>query len=98
MRFPSDRLGDTSAWLAAAHQLGLGPDVEIAAIRAALRHVDDYSAERPLSINASPAAVLADLVLSPMLYIGAVLLYGDLTARRAAGGRRSPPALSSARC
>jgi EAL domain-containing protein (putative c-di-GMP-specific phosphodiesterase class I)/FixJ family two-component response regulator len=62
VRFPSSSIGDTSAWLAAAQHVGLGVDVEVAAIRAALAHVGRFTVERPLAINASPAAVLADLV------------------------------------
>jgi EAL domain-containing protein (putative c-di-GMP-specific phosphodiesterase class I) len=61
VRFPNDRIGDTSAWLAAAQHVGLGVEVEVAAIRAALQLLGQFVPSRPLAVNASPAAVLADL-------------------------------------
>lgn len=60
-RFPEGVLGDTSAWMSAAAEVGLGIELEIAAAREALRHVDRHSPDGPLAVNVSPGAVLAGL-------------------------------------
>jgi EAL domain-containing protein (putative c-di-GMP-specific phosphodiesterase class I)/AmiR/NasT family two-component response regulator len=60
-RFPVGVLGDTTAWLGAAAEVGLGIELEIAAARAALRHAAHHTTVMPLAVNVSPGAVLAGL-------------------------------------
>lgn len=59
-RFPDAMFADTSAWMAAALQVGIGLELEFAAARVALAQLPAFSPDRPLAVNVSPAAVLAD--------------------------------------
>lgn len=61
LRMPTGIIGDTTAWLAAAREVGLGVELELAAARRAFALLDGFTADCPLSVNVSPAAVLADL-------------------------------------
>ncbi|HQY34581.1 MAG TPA: EAL domain-containing protein [Actinotalea sp.] len=72
-RFDVDPHRPPDAWFAAATHAGLGVDLEIAAIAAALRHAQSLPADVELSVNASPAT-LDDPRLAEMA--------------RAAGGRQ----------
>jgi EAL domain-containing protein (putative c-di-GMP-specific phosphodiesterase class I) len=47
-----------SAWFAEAAEVGLGAELELAAIRAALARLDDFPADVTLAINVSPATAL----------------------------------------
>ncbi|WP_045877604.1 EAL domain-containing protein [Pseudofrankia sp. DC12] len=65
-RFPTALQGPKDLFAAAA-TVGLGPELEMAAIRNALRALPDIPAEVTLTVNASPATAtggLVDLVLS----------------------------------
>src|SRR2546427_13164224 len=53
-RFPEDPERTTSGWFAAARELGVGAQLELIAIRAALGHLDDIPSEAALAINVSP--------------------------------------------
>jgi EAL domain-containing protein (putative c-di-GMP-specific phosphodiesterase class I) len=59
-RFPEDRAWTTSEWFTAASALGVGAKLELAAIEAALAHLDDIPHEAALAINVSPAVALTD--------------------------------------
>ena len=58
-RFPGETR-TTSECFADATELGVGADLELAAIRSALRYLDDVPQETRLSINVSPAVALSD--------------------------------------
>jgi PAS domain S-box-containing protein len=65
-RFPGDQPRPPDVWFAEAAETGLGTALELAAIRAALRHLPDLPSGVYLSLNASPATV-ASPALAPML-------------------------------
>ncbi|MDH5420284.1 MAG: EAL domain-containing protein [Acidimicrobiia bacterium] len=54
-RFESDV--PTDAWFRAADQLGLGVELELAAVSAAVRRLDDVPAGRYITVNVSPKVV-----------------------------------------
>ncbi len=58
-RFGQGLGGSPEAWFAEAAQVGLGVDLEIAAIRAALAYLDDLPGDAYLSLNVSPQTALA---------------------------------------
>jgi EAL domain-containing protein (putative c-di-GMP-specific phosphodiesterase class I) len=47
-----------SAWFAEATEVGLGVELELAAIRAALLRLDDFPADVAIALNVSPATAL----------------------------------------
>jgi EAL domain-containing protein (putative c-di-GMP-specific phosphodiesterase class I) len=59
-RFPDDVDWTTSEWFATARDLGEGAALELAAIRAALGHLDRIPPETALAINVSPAVAVTD--------------------------------------
>ena len=59
-RFPEDPERTTSGWFAAARELGVGAQLELTAIRAALGHLDDIPPETALAINVSPTVAITD--------------------------------------
>ncbi len=54
-RFPGLPHRGPEAWFAEAAEVGLGVELELSAIRAALRYLDDLPAGTHLSVNAGPA-------------------------------------------
>lgn len=58
-RFPDER-HSTREWFAAAAELGVSLELELAAIRSALTHLDEIPPETRLSINVSPAVAVTD--------------------------------------
>ncbi len=60
-RFPGSCHGP-QWWFAAAHNVGLGADLELAAIRRALRGLTDLPPGVLLGVNASPTTITAELV------------------------------------
>ena len=59
---PSDVLSGAGAWFAAALEVGLATELELAALRKALALLPGRPAGTSLSVNASPATVLGGLV------------------------------------
>jgi len=57
-RFRREPLRSPSAWFAEAAEVGLGAELELAAIEAALASLDDFPEDVALAINVSPATVL----------------------------------------
>jgi EAL domain-containing protein (putative c-di-GMP-specific phosphodiesterase class I) len=57
-RFWTEPMRSPSAWFAEAAEVGLGAELELAAIRAALARLDDFPADVTLAINVSPATAL----------------------------------------
>jgi len=53
-RFPYAPEGSTGGWFRAAGDLGIGTMLELAAVAAALAHLDDVPADAALAINISP--------------------------------------------
>ena len=60
-RFPDDILGNPGAWFAAALEVGMVTELELAAVRRALTQVSTRPAGTSLSLNFSPGTVLAGL-------------------------------------
>ena len=60
-RFPVGIIGDTSAWMAAALETGLGVKLELAAAKLALSVVHSLPDTIPLAVNVSPATILHGL-------------------------------------
>jgi EAL domain-containing protein (putative c-di-GMP-specific phosphodiesterase class I) len=59
-RFPEDVEWTTSEWFAWARELGEGATLELAAISAAITHLDSIPPETALAINVSPAVAVTD--------------------------------------
>ncbi|HWD96398.1 MAG TPA: EAL domain-containing response regulator [Acidimicrobiales bacterium] len=57
-RFDTDR--PTDRWFAEAEALGLGAELELAAIRAAFHQLDNLASEKFMAVNASPAVMFDD--------------------------------------
>lgn len=60
-RFPDGVLGNPGAWFAAALEVGMVVELELATVRRALTQVSTRPAGTSLSLNFSPATVLAGL-------------------------------------
>lgn len=60
-RFPDGVLGNTAAWFAAAREVGLTVELELAVARKALGLVATRPAGTPLAINISPETVISGL-------------------------------------
>jgi len=58
-RFPDEPTRPTAAWFAVADELGIGVELELAAVEAALAQLDNLPAGVLLSLNISPAAAIA---------------------------------------
>ena len=58
-RFPSENRS-TREWFADATELGVGLELELAAVRSALAHLDEIPHGTRLSINVSPAVAVTD--------------------------------------
>jgi EAL domain-containing protein (putative c-di-GMP-specific phosphodiesterase class I) len=59
-RFPGEPEWATSDWFIAASDLGEGEKLELAAVAAALAHLEDIPGDAALAINASPAVASTD--------------------------------------
>jgi len=57
-RFWVDPQRSPSVWFAEAAEVGLGAELELAAIRTALRRLDDFPADVTLAINVSPTTAI----------------------------------------
>jgi EAL domain-containing protein (putative c-di-GMP-specific phosphodiesterase class I) len=57
-RFWAEPMRPPSAWFAEAMDVGLGVELELAAVRSALQRLDEIPAEIALAINVSPATAL----------------------------------------
>jgi EAL domain-containing protein (putative c-di-GMP-specific phosphodiesterase class I) len=57
-RFPAEPPRPTAAWFARATQVGMGVELELAAVQAALSHLDELPSGVLLSINISPAVAI----------------------------------------
>jgi EAL domain-containing protein (putative c-di-GMP-specific phosphodiesterase class I) len=57
-RFWTEPMRPPSAWFAEAVEVGLGAELELAAIRSAVQRLDDFPPEVALAINVSPATAL----------------------------------------
>ncbi|MGB3734699.1 MAG: EAL domain-containing response regulator [Ilumatobacter sp.] len=53
-RFDTEPVRSPASWFAEASEVGLGPELEIAAVRCALRCIDELPAAAYLSLNCSP--------------------------------------------
>ena len=68
-RFPGEPGVPTASWFARAAEVGVGGELELAAVQAALTHLDDLPDGVLLSINISPAAAIApafELLVEPV--------------------------------
>jgi EAL domain-containing protein (putative c-di-GMP-specific phosphodiesterase class I) len=59
-RFPGEPDWATSDWFVTASDLGIGAKLELAAVAAALAHLDDIPPHAALAINASPAVAATE--------------------------------------
>jgi EAL domain-containing protein (putative c-di-GMP-specific phosphodiesterase class I) len=57
-RFWAEPLRSPSAWFAEANEVGLGAELELAAIKVALERLDEFPADVALAINVSPTTAL----------------------------------------
>jgi EAL domain-containing protein (putative c-di-GMP-specific phosphodiesterase class I) len=57
-RFWTEPMRSPSAWFAEATEVGLGVELELAAIRSALQRLDDFPADVDLALNVSPTTAL----------------------------------------
>jgi EAL domain-containing protein (putative c-di-GMP-specific phosphodiesterase class I) len=57
-RFWTEPMRSPSAWFAEAAEVGLGVELELAAIRSALQRLDDFPPEVALALNVSPTTAL----------------------------------------
>lgn len=57
-RFWTEPMRSPSAWFAEANEVGLGVELELAAIKSALRRIDDFPPEVALALNVSPTTAL----------------------------------------
>ena len=57
-RFWTEPMRPPSAWFAEATEVGLGVELELAAIRAALLRLDDFPPDVAIALNVSPATAL----------------------------------------
>ena len=57
-RFWTEPMRSPSAWFAEATEVGLGVELELAAIRSALQRLDDFPPEVKLALNVSPTTSL----------------------------------------
>jgi EAL domain-containing protein (putative c-di-GMP-specific phosphodiesterase class I) len=57
-RFWTEPMRSPSAWFAEATEVGLGVELELAAIRSALQRLDDFPPEVALALNVSPTTAL----------------------------------------
>src|SRR5579862_4635340 len=65
-RFPADSPWTTSEWFAAARDAGVSHVLELEAIAAALRHVDEIPQESALAINVSPTVAVTAQFVAPV--------------------------------
>jgi len=59
-RFPEDPAWSTSDWFATAREVGMAVELELAAIAAALDHLDEIPARTALAINVSAMVAVTD--------------------------------------
>ncbi|NNN18980.1 MAG: EAL domain-containing protein [Acidimicrobiaceae bacterium] len=62
------RFGDTpyqppDIWFADAHSVGLGIDMELAAMTSALQHISDLPVQAAIAVNVGPEAILSDKII-----------------------------------
>ena len=57
-RFWTEPMRSPSVWFAEANEVGLGAELELAAIRSALQRIDDFPEGVALALNVSPATAL----------------------------------------
>ncbi len=57
-RFEGETPQPPDVWFAAAERVGLGPELELAAVRSALAHIDTLEPDVYLSINVSPKTAI----------------------------------------
>jgi EAL domain-containing protein (putative c-di-GMP-specific phosphodiesterase class I) len=57
-RFSEEAHGPPEVWFADAAAVGLLPDLEFAAVRSAIRHIDEVPAEAYLTVNVSPETAM----------------------------------------
>jgi EAL domain-containing protein (putative c-di-GMP-specific phosphodiesterase class I) len=57
-RFWTEPMRSPSAWFAEANEVGLGVELELAAIKSALKRIDDFPPEVALALNVSPTTAL----------------------------------------
>ena len=57
-RFWTEPMRSPSVWFAAANEVGLGAELELAAIRSALQRIDEFPQGVALALNVSPATAL----------------------------------------
>ncbi len=61
-RFPETPMRGTEQWFSRARELGLGPELEAAALEGALRHRHERPAGTTLAINLSPGVLTSSVV------------------------------------
>jgi EAL domain-containing protein (putative c-di-GMP-specific phosphodiesterase class I)/DNA-binding response OmpR family regulator len=59
-RFDDEPIRGPDRWFAEAHGVGLGRDLEVRAVQAALSHLSRLAPDQLLGVNMSPATVLTD--------------------------------------
>ena len=78
-RFPAEPRRSPAAWFAEAAAVGLGMELELVAIRAALAHLDALPAGVRLSLNVSPAVLLAPELVGALAAVRGERLALELT-------------------
>ncbi len=58
-RFEGETPQPPDVWFAAAERVGLGPELELAAVRSALEHIDTLAPDLYLAINVSPETAVS---------------------------------------
>ena len=78
-RFPAEPRRRPDEWFAGAAEVGLGVELELSAIRAALAHVGTLPADAYLSVNAGPATVACPALLDLLRDVPPCRLVLELT-------------------
>jgi len=78
-RFPNTKLRGPSAWFEDAEKVGLGVELELAAVRAALETLGQLPPDKYASINVSPATILSGRLEHKLAAVEGTQLVLELT-------------------
>jgi EAL domain-containing protein (putative c-di-GMP-specific phosphodiesterase class I)/FixJ family two-component response regulator len=78
-RFPIEPQRGPDVWFASAAEVGLGQDLEFAAIRAAVERFDDLPRDAYLSLNVSPTSCLLERLEHSLLGLPAARIVLEVT-------------------
>lgn len=78
-RFTVEPVRDTESWFAEASAVGLRVELELAALRSALAHLDGVPSGAFLAVNLGPGALVAPAVLEALAGVAAKLIVIEAT-------------------